>query len=59
MKYFLSLDPDTEQAILCTVVENGDEDDWNTIAAFNPGGDTRLRQLAALACTRSVTQMES
>ena len=52
------LNTDTELAVMCTAIENGGTDEWEFLADVLGGGQTRQRELSALACTRSATQMQ-
>ena len=60
IKFFLCsrLNTDTELAVMCTAIEYGGYDEWEFLADVLGGGQTRQRELSALACTRNVTQMQ-
>ena len=52
------MNTDTELAVMCTAIENGGSEEWEFLADVLGGGQTRQRELSALACTRSATQMQ-
>ena len=52
------LNTDTELAVMCTAIEYGGYDEWEFLADVLGGGQTRQRELSALACTRNATQMQ-
>ena len=55
---FCRLNTDTELIVMCTAIEYGGQEEWDFVADNILQGNTRRRELASLACTRSVTQMQ-